>query len=191
MNPFVRALACPSGFMTTTLAGPVFPCGVTATSCVLVGTVTEMVEKLPGLILGLRGRKVPGGVRLTKATELAGTPPKVTVAPSSKLLPLIVTVVPPVIGPVLGLTADTPGAEADGRRVSVVKAFPPQLPQAVKRIVTAMIKVPSIFPPKEARYRNVPGNIVQSSHLSPPQKSVNSRRNMKQCPPAAGSFTGP
>lgn len=102
----------------------------------------------------------------------------------------MVTDVPPEVGPEEGLTADMLGAEGNGRGVLLSRRYPPELPQAVNRAMAAMIKVPTIFPPKEARYRNDLGNIVQSSHLSPP-KCVNSRRNIKQCPPAAGSFTGP
>jgi hypothetical protein len=43
-------------------------------------------------------------------TPVAATPPKLTVFPVAKLVPVIVTVVPPAAGPVLGAMALTVGA---------------------------------------------------------------------------------
>ena len=58
---------------------------------------------------------VPGGevaaisVPDTTVNDVAGTPPKVTAAAPERLLPVIVTAVPPATGPELGLTAKTDG----------------------------------------------------------------------------------
>src|SRR5438876_9990354 len=49
-------------------------------------------------------------VALTTLTPVAGLPPTLTVAgPVSKLVPVMVTAVPPAVGPELGLTAVTVG----------------------------------------------------------------------------------
>ena len=58
---------------------------------------------------------VPGGVTAvievaeTTATLVAGSPPMVTVAPETKLIPVIVMGVPPEGMPELGLMLDTVG----------------------------------------------------------------------------------
>jgi hypothetical protein len=49
-------------------------------------------------------------VLLTTVTAVAALPPRVTVAPATKLLPLIVIAVPPVVGPETGVTLVTEGA---------------------------------------------------------------------------------
>jgi hypothetical protein len=49
-------------------------------------------------------------VAFTTATFVAAVPPNVTVAPAAKLVPVIVTAVPPPVGPLLGLTLLTVGA---------------------------------------------------------------------------------
>src|SRR5437867_3266470 len=56
-------------------------------------------------------------VVLTKLTDVAAVPPKETVAPETKLDPLMVTEVPPPVVPPIGLTD-----EIDGGR-SYVKPF--------------------------------------------------------------------
>jgi hypothetical protein len=43
-------------------------------------------------------------------TMVAATPPKVTLVTQSKAVPVMVTVVPPVLGPLLGETLATTGA---------------------------------------------------------------------------------
>ncbi len=48
-------------------------------------------------------------VALTKVTPVAAVPPKVTVAPLTKFAPVMVTAVPPVSGPLLGVTEVTVG----------------------------------------------------------------------------------
>jgi hypothetical protein len=49
-------------------------------------------------------------VLLTTVTPDAAAPPIVTVAPDWKPVPLIVTAVPPLLGPLFGEIADTVGA---------------------------------------------------------------------------------
>ena len=49
-------------------------------------------------------------VPLRTATPLAGLPPRLTVAPAAKLVPVIVTAVPPEVRPALGVTLLTVGA---------------------------------------------------------------------------------
>src|ERR1700722_15473540 len=72
----------PPGLVTVTVATPALPAGVIAVIC------------------------VPS----TTWTLVAGVPPNVTVAPVPKFVPLIVTAVPPAVGPVLGETPLTVGA---------------------------------------------------------------------------------
>ena len=75
--------------VTTTLAGPSAPAGVTATICVLPNTWTSV----------------------------AGTPPTVTVAPGMKFCPVMVIAVPPVTGPLAGVSGCTTGAALTGANV--------------------------------------------------------------------------
>jgi hypothetical protein len=49
-------------------------------------------------------------VLLTTVTPVAGLPPMLTVAPAAKFVPVIVTAVPPVVGPDAGATLLTVGA---------------------------------------------------------------------------------
>ena len=70
-----------SGLVTTTLFVPAVPAGVIAVS----------------------------EVALTKTTFVAALPPIVTVAPLTKPVPVIVTAVPPAIGPLFGAIAVTDG----------------------------------------------------------------------------------
>jgi hypothetical protein len=48
-------------------------------------------------------------VLLTTTTFVAAVAPNVTVAPATKFAPVIVTAVPPAVGPLLGLTLLTVG----------------------------------------------------------------------------------
>jgi len=48
-------------------------------------------------------------VPLTTTTFVAAVPPNVTVAPAAKFAPVIVTAVPPVVGPLFGDTLLTVG----------------------------------------------------------------------------------
>ena len=49
-------------------------------------------------------------VVLVTVMPVSATPPTVAVAPAWKLAPLIVTVVPPVVAPLVGVTELTSGA---------------------------------------------------------------------------------
>ncbi len=49
-------------------------------------------------------------VALSTTTPVAATPPNVTAVAPDKVVPVMVTAVPPAIGPALGATAPTPGA---------------------------------------------------------------------------------
>ena len=72
---------CVDGLVTTISFAPAVLAGVTAVTVLL--STTAMLE--------------------------AAVPPMVTVAPLTKLLPLIVMAVPPVVGPQLGVTDNTTG----------------------------------------------------------------------------------
>src|SRR5437870_8195234 len=87
-------------------------------------------------------------VALTTLTPVAALPPTVTVAVASKLVPVMVIAVPPVVGPEVGLTAPTVGG-GGARYVnwslgSVALEFPPIVtttlaPPAAWRVVVALI----------------------------------------------------
>src|SRR2546426_334346 len=81
MKPLVRVPDCKLGSMTATFLAPAVPAGVFAVNV----------------------------VGLTKPTPVAALPPMVTVAPLTKLLPLMVMAVPPLVLPQLGVTDTTTG----------------------------------------------------------------------------------
>ena len=81
MNKLLAALV-PPGVVTTTLAVPALPAGVTQLAVVLLFTMS-----------------------LKQAT-----PPNVRVVAPVKLVPVMAMVVPPKVLPVAGLTEDTVGA---------------------------------------------------------------------------------
>jgi hypothetical protein len=85
VNPLVRLPLCVSGLVTTTFTAPAACAGVVA--------VIWLV--------------------LTTTTFVAVVPPNVTVAPVTKFVPVMVTAVPPAVGPLLGLTLVTVGAVGD------------------------------------------------------------------------------
>ena len=80
MNPLARLPLWPFR-VTVTVAAPAVPAGVVA-----------VIE-----------------VPLTTTTFVAAVLPNVTVAPAAKLVPVIVTAVPPAVLPVFGLTLVTVG----------------------------------------------------------------------------------
>jgi hypothetical protein len=49
-------------------------------------------------------------VSLTTVTAVAAVPPRPTVAPARKPVPVIISAVPPAVGPVLGVIDATVGA---------------------------------------------------------------------------------
>jgi hypothetical protein len=51
-------------------------------------------------------------VLFSTTTLIAAVPPNVTVAPAAKLVPVIVTAVPPAVNPLLGDTPLTAGSAA-------------------------------------------------------------------------------
>ena len=67
-------------------------------------------------------------VLLTRVTPVAGVPPKLSVTPVRKLVPVIVTVVPPLVVPELGVINVTVGAGLDGEPgdLGVLAKPPPQ-----------------------------------------------------------------
>src|SRR5205823_9167429 len=86
VEAYVNSLASvplwPSVFVTTTLTGPAACAAVVAVIIVLLATFTFV----------------------------AALPPRVTVAPAAKFVPVIVTAVPPVAGPDVGEIPLTVGA---------------------------------------------------------------------------------
>jgi hypothetical protein len=82
VNPFASVADWPSGFVTWTLRAPAVPAGVVPRTC----------------------------VALTNVTPVASTPFTRIVAPDTKLVPVTVIVVPPVVGPDVGDTDVTAGA---------------------------------------------------------------------------------
>ena len=80
MNPLVR-FAVPPGVVNDTVVTPIVPAGVTAVTVVAFTTLTEG----------------------------AATPPIGTELAPVKFVPVIVIAVPPVVGPVFGLTDEIVG----------------------------------------------------------------------------------
>ena len=91
MNPPVNVPIWVSGLVTTTSWGPAVPAGVI--------TVID--------------------VEFTKVTPVASTPPIVTVAPVIKPVPVIVTGVPPALGPEEGEMLATVGTGKDGTPITI------------------------------------------------------------------------
>jgi hypothetical protein len=81
VNPLARLPLCPFR-VTVTVTAPALPAGVVAVIDVL----------------------------LTTTTLVAAVLPNITVAPLAKLVPVMVTDVPPATGPVFGLTLVTVGS---------------------------------------------------------------------------------
>jgi hypothetical protein len=82
VNAPAKAPLCPPGLLTVTITAPALPAGVVAVICVPLTTTTLVAEALPN----------------------------VTVAPTAKFAPVIVTAVPPAVVPLFGLTLVTVGA---------------------------------------------------------------------------------
>ena len=82
VNPLARLPLCDPTFVTVTVTAPALPAGVVA-----------VID-----------------VALTTTTFVAAALPNVTVAPVAKFVPVIVTAVPPAVGPLFGLTLLTVGA---------------------------------------------------------------------------------
>lgn len=85
-------------------------------------------------------------MEFTTVTPVAATPPKVTVAPETKFVPVIVTAVPPVVGPLLGDTLVTVGTRTYVYPLVRLPACPPALvtvtvtaPAAPAGVVAVMV----------------------------------------------------
>jgi hypothetical protein len=76
--------------------------------CPLTVTVTVTAPALPAGVVAVMV------VALTTTTFVADAAPNVTVAPAAKLVPVIVTPVPPEVVPLFGLTLLTVGGVPDG-----------------------------------------------------------------------------
>jgi hypothetical protein len=81
VNPFAKLPLGTPALVTVTVTAPALLAGVVAVIC----------------------------VPLTTTTFVAAVLPNITVAPDAKFAPVIVTAVPPVVGPLLGLTLLTVG----------------------------------------------------------------------------------
>src|SRR5436190_1641213 len=108
VETYVNALAsvplCASGLVTVTLTAPAAWAGVVA-----------VIE-----------------VALVITTLVAAAPPIVTVAPATKLVPVIVRTVPPSVDPTAGLTAMTVGAGlVTGLKITICMTHAPELSAAV------------------------------------------------------------
>jgi hypothetical protein len=75
-------------------------------------------------------------VAFTTVTPVAAVPPNVTVAPLTKPVPLIVTLVPPAVGPLVGAIPLTVGGP------TYKKQFV-QLPDCVSGLVTVTVTAPA------------------------------------------------
>ena len=113
MNPLVRVPLCASEFVTITLTAPAACAGVLAVMVVLLTTVTFV----------------------------AAVPPRVTVAPFRKPVPVMVTAVPPVVSPELGEIDETLGAG-----FGTVKVNPPdKVPLWASVFVTTTSATPAVW----------------------------------------------
>ena len=63
-------------------------------------------------------------VLFTTTTFVAAMPPNVTVAPAAKFVPVIVTAVPPAVGPLFGDTLVTVGGDHVGEPTGQAPALP-------------------------------------------------------------------
>jgi hypothetical protein len=106
VNPLARLPLRPPELVTVTVTAPAASAGVVAVIVVLLTTVTFV----------------------------AAIEPNVTVAPEAKLVPVIVTAVPPVVGPPFGLTLVTVGGAT---KVKPVARLPLRPPEFVTVTVTA------------------------------------------------------
>jgi hypothetical protein len=108
VKPLVRLPLNPPGLVTVTATGPAVPAGVVAVIC----------------------------APLTTTTLVAAFVPNVTVAPAKNLVPVIVTAVPPVVGPLFGETLLTVGGP-------YVKPFA-RLPLKPLGLVTLTVTAPAV-----------------------------------------------
>src|SRR5271166_1057540 len=107
--------------------------------------VTVLAEVPPGVVTvtwtepaASAGELAVISVDETTETEVAGTPPNLTVAPLTKLNPVTVTTVPPVTGPLIGLIPDTMG------RLYEVNWSAPEVAEVPPGVVTVTSTVPGV-----------------------------------------------
>src|SRR5262249_11645685 len=147
VNPLGRLPFCPPGFLTVTATGPAVPAGVVAVIWVPLITVTFV----------------------------AATLPNVTVAPVTKFIPTIVTAVPPVAGPLLGLTLLTVGTGPEtAENATICMTHGPEEPRvAVALLLPAVVTTLSsaMSPSGEVMIREVnpvPAEAVVVPTISAP-----------------------
>ena len=112
----------------------------------------------------------------TTVTLVAGVPPNVTVAPATKFVPVIVTAVPPAVGPLLGETPLTVGA-GPGEKENVTICMtqgPAELRVAVALLLPAVVTILSsaISPSGAVMIRDVnplPAAVVVVATMSAPK----------------------
>ena len=82
-------------------------------------------------------------VPLTTATFVAAVLPNVTVAPEAKFVPVMVTLVPPAVGPEFGETPVTVGAgpRLPAMNVAICMTQPPEFNPAVALLLPAAVTI--------------------------------------------------
>ena len=98
-------------------------------------TVTSTVPEPAGLVAVI-------DVALLTVTAVAAVEPNATVSPDAKPVPVIDTVVPPAAGPLVGLTADTVGADGGATYVNWSAELVADVPPGVTA-VTSTVPVPA------------------------------------------------
>ena len=136
MKPFVRLPLWPFT-VTVTVTAPALPPGVAAVIVVLLTTVTL----------------------------LAAAEPKVTVAPEAKLLPVMVTAVPPAMGPLFGETLVTAGGAAYVNPLAKLPLWPltvtvtvtgPALPAGVFAVIVVPLTTVTLLAATEPKVTVAP-----------------------------------
>src|SRR5881227_378061 len=89
--------------LMTASPGTLYVNAALAVTVVASGFVTVTLTA-NGCVTGPSGVRAVIEVALTTVTSVAGSAPKITVAPLWKFVPVIVTAVPPVVGPLFGET---------------------------------------------------------------------------------------
>jgi hypothetical protein len=126
-------------------------------------------------------------VPLTTTTLLAAVLPKVTVAPETKFVPVIVTAVPPAVEPLLGLAPVTVGGTTYANPLARLPLNPlllvtvtvtaPALPAGVVAVIVVLFTTDTAVPA-------VPPNVT----VAPEAKFIPAM--VTTVPPAAGPLFG-
>jgi hypothetical protein len=104
-------------------------------SAVLVAEVPPGVVTVRSTVLVPAGAVAVSDVAELTVVVVAETSPKSTVAPETKPVPVIVTEVPPVVGPALGLTAVTAGT---GSKVNLSALLVAEVPALVVAVMSTV-----------------------------------------------------